>query len=136
MYLDRSILGRLLFILQIFSLVSVIFTDISAFIWLYTLVRRTYHHSLCSLIALLCLTILAYFSLSILVFFVWHSTQMHVLSIHLSYSFYLTVLLLISHTITLISLTINLARYRTNHRNIQPCLAPSKVLYAFEQSLV
>ncbi|CAF1552645.1 unnamed protein product [Adineta ricciae] len=128
--------GRLLFILQHLSLVSALLTDLSCLIWFITLIRRTYHTSLHSLLTQLCLTILTYFCLSTMIFFVWTTTKYTFNTIHLSYSFYLTLFILLLHTVTLISLTLNLAQYRAHHHSIQPFQINSKVSMAFNDPLV
>jgi hypothetical protein len=56
--------------------------------------------------------------------------------IHLSYSFYLILMVILFHTITLISLTINLAKYRTNHYAIQPFHTNDKLSFAFNEPIV
>lgn len=106
------------------------------FIWLFILLRRAYHHSLFPHLLLLLFTIVTYFCLSLLLFLVWHSTTPRNNSMHVSYSFYLTQIILVFHTISLISTTINLAQYRTNHHTIQPHQIEEKLLYAFAEPIV
>jgi hypothetical protein len=128
--------GRLLFILQILSSVSVLLTNLSGLIWLITLIRRTYHTSLKSLLSLLFLILLTYFCLSTMIFFVCYTTKNQIDSIHLSYSFYLTLIIILFHTISLISITINLTKYQTNHRTIQPYQCNEKLSFAFNEPIV
>ncbi|CAF2349088.1 unnamed protein product [Rotaria sp. Silwood2] len=128
--------GRLLFILQILSFISVLLTDLSGFIWLIILIRRIYHTSLISIVFLLFLNILTYFCLLIMIYFIWYTTINTLDLIHLSYSFYLTLIIILFHTITLISLTISLAKYRTNHHTIQPYQSNEKISFAFNELIV
>jgi hypothetical protein len=126
-------LGRILFTLQILSFISVLLADISGIIWLIVLLRR---HSLPSLFSLLIFTILTYLCLSLMIYLVWRTTKDYTHLIHISYSFYLVLLIIILHSLTLISLTLNLLKYRTNHRSIQPCQINEKVLLAFNGPIV
>lgn len=71
-----------------------------------------------------------------MIFFVWYSTKNYIELIDLSYSFYLTLIVILFHTITLISITINLAKYRTNHHTIQPSLYNEKISFAFNEPIV
>ena len=136
-YKHTIILGRLLFILQILSFVSVLLSSLNGLIWLIILIRRNYHTSFRSILCLLFLVILIYFCLSTMLFFVWHTTKTTIGVIHLSYSFYLTLIIILFHTITLISITVNLAKYRTNHHTIQPFYSrKEKTLFAFNELIV
>ncbi|CAF1498864.1 unnamed protein product [Adineta steineri] len=128
--------GRLLFILQILSFISVLLTNLCGLIWLITLIRQTYHTSLKSLLSLLFLTILTYLCLSTMIFFVWSITKNTIDLVTLTYSFYLTLIIILFHTITLISITINLAKYRTNHHAIQPYQCTEKISFAFNEPIV
>ncbi|CAF0786388.1 unnamed protein product [Rotaria sordida] len=128
--------GRLLLILQILSFISVLLTDLSGLIWIIILIRRIYHTSLNLLIFLFFLNILTYFSLSILIHFIWYTTKNTMELIYLSYSFYLTLIIILFHTITLISLTINLAKYRIDHHTIQPYQSNEKISFAFNELIV
>ncbi len=69
-------------------------------------------------------------------FFVWYATKNHLDVIQPSYSFYLTLIILLFHTITLISITINIAKYRTNHHTIQPYQLNEKISLAFSEPIV
>jgi hypothetical protein len=71
-----------------------------------------------------------------MIFFVWYTTKNHIEFIDLSYSFYLTLIIILFHTITLISITINLAKYRTNHHTIQPYEYNEKISFAFNEPIV
>jgi hypothetical protein len=71
-----------------------------------------------------------------IIFFVCHATHYHHQSMQISYSFYLTLILLSCHTITLISITMNLAQYRTDHHTIQPYQSHDKVALAFNEPIV
>ena len=128
--------GRLLCVLQLLSFASVLIADLSAVIWLTTLLRRTYHRSILTLIGLFALTILTFFCLSTILFFVWSSTPTHLDYTRLSYAFYLTLILLLIHTLTLISLTLSLAHYRTNQQTIHPNHGHEKLAFAFSEPMV
>jgi hypothetical protein len=71
-----------------------------------------------------------------MIFFVWYTTKSHIDLINLSYSFYLTIIIIIFHTITLISITINLTKYQTNHHAIQPFENNEKLAFAFNEPIV
>jgi hypothetical protein len=127
-------LGRLLFLLQMLSFLSVLFADIDGILWFITVIHhRRSSPSLLALVALLIMTILTYLSLSIMIFLVWQISQNYIHLVQISYSFYLVIIVLILHSLTLISTIINLVRYRSIHRSIQPY---EKVLLAFNQSTV
>lgn len=125
--------GRLLFILQLLSFVSIILSDISGILWLIILLRR---QSLPSHFGLLIFTILSYLCLSTMIYFVWQTTKDYIHLIHLSHSFYLVLSIILLHSLTLISMTMNLLQYRTNHHSIQPCSSNEKVLLAFNELIV
>ena len=125
--------GRLLFSLQLLSFVSIILSDISGILWLIILLRR---QSLPSHFALLVFTILSYLCLSTMIFLVWQTTKDYIHLIHLSHSFYLVLCIILLHSLTLISMTMNLLQYRTNHHSIQPCSSNEKVLMAFNELIV
>lgn len=130
-------LGRLLFVLQILSFISLILTNIAGLLCLFAILRRTYQSSSLFInFSLLFLHILLYFILSTLLFFVWYSIKTSIYSIEISYSFYLTIFILFLHTFTLISLTINLAKYRTIHHTIQPNSINEKLAFAFTEPIV
>jgi hypothetical protein len=71
-----------------------------------------------------------------MIFFVWYTTKNDIHLINLSYSFYLTLIIILFHTITLISITINLAKYRTNHHTIQPYQCNEKIAFVFNEPIV
>lgn len=122
--------------LQTLSLISVLLTDLSGMIWFITVLRRIYHSSLKLLLCQLFLIILIFFCLSTLIFFVWYATKNAMDIINLSYSFYLTIIIILFHTITITSLTISIAKFRTNHHIIQPCKSNEKILFAFNEPVV
>ena len=127
------VLGRLLLILQLLSFLSVLLADLHGVLWFIIVLR--YRHSTASfplLLSLLVVTVFAYLTLSMMIYLVWQTSKDYVHLIHISYSFYLVLAIVFSHSLTLISLTINLAQYRTSHRSIQPY---GKVLLAFNQPI-
>ncbi|CAF3622602.1 unnamed protein product [Rotaria socialis] len=128
--------GRLLFILQTLALISVILTNLSGLNWLATLIRRIYHTSLKSLLFQLFLIVFTFFCLSMMIFFVWSTTKNTMDLMNLSYSFYLAIIIILFHTITIISLTINIAKFRTNHHTIQPHQFNEKISFAFNEPIV
>ena len=131
------LLGRVLFLLQILSLTSVLLADISGIIWFVTLVRRySSSISFASILSLLIFTILTYLSLSVMIYFVWVTTKEYIHLIQISYSFYLVLIIVVLHSLTLISLIINLLKYRTMHHSIQPMLLEKKLAFAFNEPIV
>ncbi|CAF1472370.1 unnamed protein product [Rotaria magnacalcarata] len=129
--------GRVLLALQILSFISILLADLSGIIWLIILLLRRHSHSLLSsLFSLLVSTILTYISLSVMIYLVWQTTLDYIHLINISYSFYIVLIIILLHSLTLISLTINLLNYRTNHHAIQPLHLDKKVLVAFNEPIV
>ncbi|UJR21712.1 hypothetical protein I4U23_024789 [Adineta vaga] len=129
--------GRVLFLLQILSLTSVLLADISGILWFIILVRRySSSISFSSLLSLLIFTILTYLCLSLMIYFVWETTKDYIQLIQISYSFYLVLIIILLHSLTLISLIINLLKYRTTHHSIQPILHDKKLSFAFNEPIV
>jgi hypothetical protein len=71
-----------------------------------------------------------------MIYFVWQTTKDYINLIHLSYSFYLVLIIIFIHSFTLISITIYLLKYRTNHHSIQPYQLNEKILLAFNEPIV
>jgi hypothetical protein len=71
-----------------------------------------------------------------MIYLVWQTTKDYIHLIHISYSFYLVLLIIVFHSLTLISLTMNLLKYRTKHHSIQPCQLNEKVVLAFNEPIV
>ncbi|CAF1193198.1 unnamed protein product [Rotaria sordida] len=128
--------GRILFILQILSFISVLLADISGIIWLIIIIRRKSHILLKSFFSLLTSTILTYLCLSIMIYLVWQTTKEYIHLINISYSFYIVLIIIILHSLTFISITINLLKYRTNHYLIEPLQFDRKILFAFNEPIV
>ncbi|CAF1571263.1 unnamed protein product [Adineta steineri] len=128
--------GRILFILQILSFTSVILADISGIIWLITLLHRNSSSLFKFLVSLLIFTILTYLCLSIMIYLVWQTTKDYVKLIKISYSFYLVLIIILFHSLTFISITINLLKYRTIHHSIQPIEINKKLSFAYNEPLV
>jgi hypothetical protein len=71
-----------------------------------------------------------------MIYLVWQTTKDYINLIHISYSFYLVLIIILFHSLTLISLTINLLKYRTNHHSIQPLQLNEKLLLACNEPIV
>jgi len=71
-----------------------------------------------------------------MIYLVWQTTKDYIQLIHISYSFYLVLIIILFHSLTLISITINLLKYRTNHHSIQPFQFNEKLLLAFNEPVV
>jgi hypothetical protein len=129
-----SSIGRVLFLLQVFSFLSVLSADILGICWfILLLVRRSSPASLSSLLSLLIPTVLTYLCLSVMIVLVWQTTKDYSHLIHISYSFHMILATVVLHSLTLISLTVNLAKYRTTHHSVQPC---DKIRLAFDEPVV
>lgn len=122
--------------LQILSFISVLLSDINGMIWLITFLRRYSSTQLNCLFSLLIFTILTYLCLSIMIYLVWQTTKDYIHLIHISYSFYIVLMIILLHSLTLISITINLLKYRTNHHSIKPLTLNEKLLLAFNEPVV
>lgn len=71
-----------------------------------------------------------------MIYLVWRTTQDYIHLINISYSFYIVLIIILLHSLTLISLTINLLNYRTIHYSIQPLQIDKKILIAFNDPVV
>lgn len=126
--------GRLLFLLQILSVVSIIFVDFQGLFWFILLMQDRYSSiSFSSLISLFIGTIVTHLCLSTIVFLVWQTSQNYLNLIRISFSFYIVVLVLILQVFTLISLFQHLIDHRRKQRSIQP---REKIRHAFDDLFV
>ena len=76
------------------------------------------------------MTIITYSSLSILVILVWQTTLHYLHLIRISYSFYIVLVMLVIHSLTLISILINFLQYQRERHSIKPV---EKIQQAFYQ---
>jgi uncharacterized Tic20 family protein len=71
-----------------------------------------------------------------MIYLVWQTTKDYIHLINISYSFYIVLFIILFHSLTLISITINLLKYRTNHHLIQPFEIDKKLSFAFNEPIV
>ena len=71
-----------------------------------------------------------------MIYLVWQTTKDYIHLINVSYSFYLVLIIILFHSLTFISIIINLLKHRTNHHSIQPIEIDKKLLFAFNEPLV
>jgi hypothetical protein len=71
-----------------------------------------------------------------MIYLVWQTTKDYIHLINISYSFYIVLIIILLHSLTFISITINLAKYRTNHHSIQPNQINEKIHLAFNEPIV
>jgi len=71
-----------------------------------------------------------------MIYFVWQTTKDYTNLIRISYSFYLVLIIILCHSLTLISITLNLLKYRTTQHSIQPLQIQEKTRMAFIEPIV
>jgi len=71
-----------------------------------------------------------------MIYLVWQTTKDYSHLINISYSFYLVLITILLHSLTLTSITINLLKYRTHHHSIQPIQLDKKISFAFNEPIV